>query len=200
MMVMSEWFNQFSLDKIIGGDFSIFIPIFYLAISIAVYAILIWHFYRFIARRDCFKPTTKKHTKTIQILKYTFLFPLIAIGFFIGFALMLFFLTKELDTFQVLATSFSIIIAIRITAYYTEDLSKDLAKLLPLALLGVFLVERSYFNFQDVVNKIYAIPNFLTVCIQFIFFMVIIEWILRGLLNLRNTIIAKKQAKPVKKA
>jgi len=91
---------------------------------------------------------------------------------------MLLFLAKDLEIATVLSTSFAIIIAIRMTAYYNEDLSKDVAKLLPLVLLGVFLVDPSYFRWNDIIDKINSLPEFFTVCIQFILIIMIIEWIL----------------------
>jgi hypothetical protein len=78
----SEWAAQFSIEDIFRGDFSSFLPLLYLAISIAIYSILIWHFYRFIARRDIFKFSPKKYVRAIAFLKYSFLFPLVAVGFF----------------------------------------------------------------------------------------------------------------------
>ncbi|MDH7517257.1 MAG: hypothetical protein QHH19_02800 [Candidatus Thermoplasmatota archaeon] len=189
----SQWLNQFSIEDVFRGDLSSFLPIFYLAISIAIYAILIWHFYRFIARRDIFKLSPKKHAKIISFLKYFFLFPFVAIIFFAGFAIMLLFLTKALEPSSILITSFAVIVAIRITAYYSEDLSRDLAKMLPLALLGVFLYDPSYFRWADITDKINSLPNFLTMAIQLILFIILVEWILRILLKSKQAISLKKQ-------
>lgn len=180
---LPEWAAQFSFGDVLQGDFSFLIPILYLAVSIAIYSILIWHFYRFIARRNSFKLQMRRYTKAILLLKYFLLFPFVAVLFFAGFALMLFFLTKNLTSAEVLSTSFAIIVAIRITAYYNEDLSKDVAKLLPFALLGVSLVDPSYFQIQDVIEKITSLPRFFTVCMQFLLLIIIIEWIMRILLS-----------------
>jgi len=189
----SQWLTQFSIEDIFRGDFSGLIPIFYLAISIAIYAILIWHFYRFIARRDIFKLSSKKHAKAITFLKYFLLFPFVAVIFFAGFAMMLLFLTKNLDPLSILTTSFAVILAIRITAYYSEDLSKDLAKMLPLALLGVFLVDPSYFSLSAIADKVNSLPDFLTKAVQLVLFIIITEWILRILRKIKQAIPSKKQ-------
>jgi hypothetical protein len=189
----SDWAAHFSIADVFRGDFSSFIPLLYLAVSIAIYSIIIWHFYRFIARRDSFRFTAKKYVKAVAFLKFGFLFPFIAVGFFAGFALMLLFLAKDLDIGTVLSTSFAIITAIRITAYYNEDLSKDLAKLLPFVLL-VFLVDPSFFRWSDIIAKIDSLPEFFTICIQFILLIMIIEWILRIILTIvRSTRSSKKK-------
>jgi hypothetical protein len=192
----SEWAAQFSIQDIFRGDFSAFVPLLYLAISIAIYSILIWHYYRFIARRDIFKFTSKKHVQTFVFLKHILLFPLVAVGFFAGFALMLLFLAKDLEIATVLSTSFAVIVAIRITAYYNEDLSKDLAKLLPFVLLGVFLVDPSYFRWSDILTTINSLPEFFTICIQFILIILVIEWILRGVLAVVQRVRPLKKQTP----
>ena len=194
---LSELVSEFSLDKILSGNFSDFVAIFYLVISIAIYSILIWHFYRFIARRDCFKLTTRKHKKLIGFLKYFFFYPGVAFLFFAGFSLMMLFITKTYEIETVLSTSFAIIAAIRICAYYNEDLSKDIAKMLPFALLAIFLIDASYFRFGDITTKIYSLPEFFTLCLQFILFIILIEWILRILLTIRYAIFPKKQQIPL---
>ena len=190
---ISEWASEFSLDKILSGDFSGFVAIFYLIVSIAIYSILIWHFYRYIARRDCFKISPRRHKKVIGFLKYFLFFPFVAFLFFAGFSLMMLFLTKSYEIPDVLSTSFAIIAAIRICAYYSEDLSKDIAKMLPFALLAIFLVDASYFRFSDITAKIGSLPEFFTVCIQFIVFIILMEWILRIFLAIRYAIFPKKQ-------
>ncbi|MBE3122156.1 MAG: hypothetical protein IMZ43_02055 [Thermoplasmata archaeon] len=195
----SEWAAQFSIEDIFRGDFSSFLPLLYLAVSIAIYSILIWHFYRFIAKRDIFKISPRKHAKIIHFLKYSLLFPFLASLFFIGFSLMLLFLAKNLEIATILSTSFAIIIAIRMTAYYNEDLSKDLAKLMPFVLLGVFLVDPSYFSWSDIMSKINSLPEFFAMGIQFILLIMIIEWILRIVSNIIINIRLSRKKPSLKK-
>ena len=136
----SGYMPELDLKNIFSGDFSAFVPIFYLIISIAIYSILIWHFYRFIARRDCFKVSECNHSKLVGSLKYFFLFPFVAGIFFVGFSLMMLFITRSYEISALLSTSFAIIMAIRITAYYSEDLSKDVQKCFHLLFLVCFLL------------------------------------------------------------
>jgi len=190
----SDWAQHFSLENILSGDFSWLSPILYLAISIAIYSIIIWHFYRFIARRDCFKISeTCRYPKLVSFLKYFFGFPFVAIIFFLGFSMLLLFLTNSDDVDMVLSTSFAVVLAIRITSYYSEDLSKDVAKMLPFALLGVFLVDPSYFNFDATMSNLNSLPEHVNTIVVFIFLTIIIEWILRTMLTIRHIIFPKKE-------
>lgn len=183
---LGEWAASFSLAGIFDGDFSELVPIFYLALSIAFYSIIIWHFYRFVAKRDCFSFYSERFPKIVSIMKYFVLYPLAAFLFFAGFSLMLLFLSKNLEIITILSTSFAIISAIRITAYYSEDLSKDVAKMLPFALLGIFLVDPYYVSFNNIMVKVNTIPEFMNLCLQFIILIVVLEWILRITLTLKN--------------
>jgi len=189
----AEWTSNFSFDKILSGDVDFLLPLIYLIVSIAIYSILIYHFYRYIARRDCFKPSKRKYSKIIGFIKYFLLFPFVAVIFFMGFSLMLIFLTKTYPIDQLLATSFAIIIAIRITSYYTEDLSKDVAKMLPFALLGIFLVDPTYFTFELVKERINSLPANINFILQFIFLIIIVEWILRISLNIVAFVSQKRK-------
>jgi hypothetical protein len=190
---ISEWTQNFSLEEIMSGNLSGFVSLFYLIIMIAIYEVIIYHFYRYIARRDCFKPSKRKHTKTIGFFKYTFLYPFVAILFFMGFSLMFIFLTKAENISPILTTAFAIIIAIRITAYYTEDLSKDVAKMLPFAILGIFLVDPEYFTVDTAMDKINLLPEFINIIVQYILLIILVEWILRIALTIRYAIFPKKQ-------
>lgn len=184
----SDLTSTFALKSILSGDPSVFLPISYLIVSIAIYSIVIWHFYRFIARRDCLTIHSVTHPKVVGFLKYFFVFPFIAFLFFLGFSLMMLFLTRDYEILVVLSTSFAVIVAIRITAYYSRDLSKDVAKMLPFALLGLFLVTPTYFSFEEIIDKIYLLPEFFNLCIQFIILITLVEWILRIILAVKNAI------------
>ena len=81
MTNLSEIISEWSWEEFLNTLPETFMSVIYLVIAIAIYAIVIWHFYRFIARRDCFKLSMKRYPKTIQMLKYSFLYPLLRFSF-----------------------------------------------------------------------------------------------------------------------
>jgi len=193
---INDLFGNFSLEKILSGDLSLFTWLFSIIIMIAIYSIVIYHFYRYIARRDVFKKSESKHSKAIGFLKYFLLFPFVAMLFFIGFSLIFIFLTDSYEILDVLYVAFAIIVAIRITSYYTEDLSKDVAKMLPFAILGIFLIDSSYFSMETVSERINQLPENINAIIQFLILIILVEWILRIALNVKRIIFKKKKEKP----
>lgn len=164
-------------------------PVAIFVALLTIYSVLIWNFYRFISQRDIFKidPTKFKYEGAFgkffdiifYLFKYTVIYPFLTFIFFLGYAVMLIFLTKALDTNSILITSISLISAIRVTAYYNEDLSKDLAKLFPFAMLAIFLLDPSFFSLEQIFQKIFELPEFLILGLRFIVFVIFLEWGLR---------------------
>jgi hypothetical protein len=174
-----------SLKDILIGDTSALLSVVYFIIMISVYSLIIWHFYRFLAQRDCFTFHHSFHPRIINMLKYMFCFPFVAFIFFIGLSLMLLFITKDYDITILLTTAFAYVAAVRIVSYYSQDLARDLSKMLPLAILALVIIDPAYFSFGDIIYKIVTIPLFFTLCIKYILYIVIMEWILRLLLSIR---------------
>jgi len=197
---VSRLLEGLSWEKLLSGDLRVFTWLFSIIILIAIYSIVIYHFYRYIARRDCFKPSKRKHSKTVGFFKYVFLFPFVAFLFFMGFSLLLIFLTKNYEISQIMYTSFALVIAIRIMAYYTEDLSKDVAKMLPFAILAIFLVDSSYFSIGTVETRLNALPDNVNYIVQFLLLIILVEWILRAGLTIRYAIFPKKDKPAVEEA
>ena len=130
-------------------------------IGVAAYSLFVWYFYRFISKRDLlpklFYPiTNEKNTSKIKLLGYSAVymgvFPLMVFVWFIVLSFFVFFIGKEMPFEIALFVSLVIIAVVRILSYYREDASKEIAKMIPYAILSFFLTSLAVFN--D--------PNFIT--------------------------------------
>ena len=169
------------------------------AIVIAIYAIVIWHYYRLLAKRDFFHFEGVKgdgvwvwffnFLEELEFLvKYIIVYPLLSFIFFGIFSIMMFLLSKEQTIPVILITSVTIISATRITAYYNEDLAKDLAKLIPFALLGVFIVQANFFDTGLLLNRVIELPNFFVDIAAFIIYFLVLEIGLRIIYGIKRVI------------
>ena len=163
--------------------------------GMAAYAVFVWHFYRFIARREIIPIDYDKYDNQGKIsplrigayvVAHIFLFPLIIFVWFFVYSVFMFILAKDMPIGVVLLIAISVIGAIRVTSYYKEDLAKDLGKLLPFALLGVFLTSSAFytdtsnfFSLTDFEEKFKEFPLFISRVIEFVVLVVIIESLLR---------------------
>ena len=130
------------------------------SIGMVIYGIFVYHFYKFLSKRDIFsinigekilnvkfKSSGKKKTVAPRVIAFIatrlFLFPFVIFLWFMGYSAFMFLLVQNMPTETIFLVSSGLIIAIRISAYYNEDLSKDIAKLVPFTLLGIFLFRYS---------------------------------------------------------
>jgi len=178
---------------IIGGYEQNFITLATYTVGMVVYAIVIWHFYRHLAKKEIFK-RKRDGGKGGYILKYLILFPLVSFIWFLIFSIFLFFLAKNISVENVLLVSITLISAVRVAAYYSEDLSKDLAKMIPFALLAIFIVDPSYFSTELVLQRINTFPTLFPLVLRYLLFTFVLEIVLRTIYNLatRNTVNKKE--------
>ena len=166
-------------------------PLLLFVIGMVVYSIFVFKFYRLIARKDIFELNLKQYNiETFAWLKkisgvilytieYVLLFPVFTFFWFITLSILLSFMAKEQTVNSILLISIALVSAVRITAYYHEDLSKDLAKMLPFALLGIFLVDISYFSASSSLDIITQIPSMWEIMFYYLVFAIALEFLLR---------------------
>ncbi len=169
-----------------------------LTLSMVAYGVFIYKFYRFIAKRDVFgfselelqaeqRDSFIKLTHIVSgTFKYWVLFPIVVFFWFSGFSVLFFFMAKDLPTETILLISITFVTAIRITSYYTEDLSRDLAKLIPFALLGVAILDPGFFSVDSVMTRFSELAAFLPQLLAYFVYVVLVEWTLRVLLAIKH--------------
>ncbi len=118
------------------------------------------------------------------MFKHIFFLPILIFFWFVVLSVILAFLSKEQGAQIVLLLSIALIATIRVMAYYNEDLSKDLAKMLPFALLGIFLVDISFFSIDSSIASLSQIPALWNIMIYYLIFLIILEFVLRLLFGI----------------
>lgn len=170
-----------------------FLGLFFISIVIVIYGILVWKFYRFAAKKDIIQLNLKKYNRSahpflsktiaagLYILEYMIILPFLVFFWFAVFTIFLILLTDNLELSKILLISATVIVAVRMTAYYKEDVSKEIAKLLPYTLLGVAIVSGGGFSMQKVLTQIFAFPSFFPHLASYLIFVFAMEFILRVL-------------------
>lgn len=160
-------------------------------VGIGVYAVFIFHFYRFLASRDMFKldlsgseefrhPLFRGVLRVLMyVAKYIVIFPIFAFFWLAVLTLILAILSKDRAFSQVLLVALATVSAIRVAAYYHEDLSRDLSKILPFAVLGIFIIDASYFSLQDSVAVLREANSHRELIFYYFAFLVVLEFVLR---------------------
>ena len=168
----------------------VFKPLVMFIIGIVIYSVFIFKFYRFVAKKNIFQLELGKYksdksifTKfmggVLYFFEYILLFPVFTFFWFVVFALLLSFLVKQQSVQTLLLISMAIIAAIRMCAYYNENLAQDLAKMLPFALLGVFIVELNFFSLGQQLTTFKEMMGLWDLMIYYLLFIVLLEGCLR---------------------
>lgn len=187
---------QYALDLL--GPLSMYV------LAIAGYGVLVFKYYRFVASRDMFELDLSRYEGvslrwlrsllqvTLYVVKYLILFPVFAFFWFAVLTLVLAFLSKGQEFSQTLLIAVATVSAIRATAYYDEDLSRDLAKILPFAVMGVFLINTSFFSISESLNTLNEASDYNEHILYYLLFLIALEFVLRiaiaiaGLFGLRK--------------
>ena len=179
--------NGLNLDDALEllGPLSIYV------LGIAGYGVLVFKYYRFVAARDMFELNLTRYEglryrwarvlfqSTLYVVKYLILFPVFAFFWFAVLTLVLAFLSKGQSFSETLLIAAATVSAIRVAAYYNEDLSRDLAKILPFAIMGVFLIDASFFSISESLNTLNEAQDYNEHTLYYLAFLIALEFVLR---------------------
>ncbi len=166
-------------------------PLLFFVFGMSIYAIFIFNFYRFVGRKDLFDFDLSRYQQSkhpalrmtfhfvTYVGKYLILFPVIAFAWFAILTTLLAFLARGQTINDILLISMAVLSAIRVTAYYNEDLSRDLSKILPFAMLGVFLIDISYFSLSTSVDALLGAVFSWKTIVYYLGFMIGLEFVMR---------------------
>lgn len=170
------------------------------AATIALYAIIVGKFYKRLSKREPFTRNLGNSSEksqgiisrfisgTIYLCKYIFIFPIITFLWFLFLAIFLFFLSRTQAVESVLFISVAVVIAIRMAAYVDEDISVDLAKMLPLGMLGVFLVDPTVFSKELLIEKLTELGRLIPLSLGYFYVMIFFELFLKILYAIKEMI------------
>ena len=166
-------------------------PVLAVVLGMVGYAVFVFKFYRFVAARDMFGLDLSKNDQMRDavawdliflvwyLVRYVVLFPAFAFFWFAVLTLILVFLSEDRELHQILLIAMATVSAIRVSAYYNEELSRDLAKILPFAVLGVFIINTSFFNIQSSLDTLAELNTQLDTIVYYLVYLVALEFALR---------------------
>ncbi len=190
VMVVEDIINNFfgKIESGIPENYKLFIILLFFTILIIIYAIFVFYFYKILARKNIINlnlgqyagdgAAVKFFAFIFYIIEYIIIMPLLTLLWFGFLAVFLIILSKQ-GVATILMISAALVAAVRVTAFINEDLSKDLAKLLPFTLLGLFIIQPDFFNLSEMIGRISDIPSLFYHIPYYLIFIVALETIMR---------------------
>ncbi|MBW2989691.1 hypothetical protein KY358_05245 [Candidatus Woesearchaeota archaeon] len=191
---ISDWVLNGVYQPIAGilpERFRIFLDLALFTLLIAAYALFIWKFYKFLARRNILELNLSRYNQSkspliskifaslLYLIEYILIMPLAVFfwfGIFSGFLLIL---SESQSAAQVLLISAIVVSAVRFTSYFSEDLSNDLAKMIPLMVLSVFLLNPNFISVAALAQRFSELPLLLDNAAIYLVFIIMLEAVMR---------------------
>ena len=182
-------------------------PLALATIGIAVYGIFVFNFYRFLARKDIFRLDLDKYNHTtrplvhktfasvLYVVKFLIVFPAFVFFWFVVLAFLLSLMARNQSVDSILLAAMGVVGSIRICAYYNQTLSTDLAKILPFALLGITLIDRSLVNIPTPSANLEEAVEYWETMVYYMAAVVMLEMIMRILAGVRALIRRRMEAR-----
>jgi len=202
MVGVGDYFAQLSTYL---GDYSLLYILFFFTAVIVVYAVFVYYFYKFLAKKNIIDLNLKQYSKTenplaikffafiFYILEYIIILPILTFFWFGVLSFFLLVLVKNLELSTILIIAAALIASVRVTAYISEALSKDLAKMLPLTLLALALTSPDFFSIELFFERIMQLPSLIVNLPYYLLFIVAVEFIMRGGSLIRRLFKFQKQ-------
>lgn len=177
-------------------SYQLIFSIFIYVILISLYSIFVFEFYRFLARKNIIRLNLSKYNTSQHpfyqkflaalffLLEYIIILPILVFFWFVVLAFMLLLLSENQPVSQVLLVSAAVVGAVRVTSYFKEDLSRDVAKLFPLTVLSIFLLSPDFLRFSSVIQRLAEVPLFLTHTLFYLIFVISFEIFIRAIYTL----------------
>ena len=179
------------LNLNIADAYSALRPLALFAVGVAIYGFLVFHFYRFLARKEILKLDLSKHNQArrpllrkiiaviFNIVVSLILFPTLIFFWFVVMAGLLYLMNSDRSIESIMLAAMGVVAAIRVCSYYSASLATDVAKILPLALLGIMLIDSSLLGLSESAEGIREAAIRWETVIYYLVGVVVLEFVLR---------------------
>ncbi len=182
-------------ESIFGPQFS---GILFLSVGIAIFAAIASTFWSRISKEVLYELDIDEHVNNLDgiikdavifvkfLFHYTIIFPIISFLWFALIAALIYLLSRSISLEEVFPMALAMIIAIRITAYLDETTAGEVAKALPIGLLGAIILEPGTFKETEVIIRVNNMSQRLLEFAPFFLYSVYLEWTMRLLLGVKH--------------
>ncbi|GEM_PF-2732642 len=175
--------NLSELINSLNPNISLIVKIFLLFLSITFYAVFVYFSCFVFSRKNLLDFNLMKKASQnsavlsffsffLYILEYMIIIPIFVFLWFSFYSIILFLVSNNLSSNQILLISTALISSIRATSFFKEKISEDLASIVPMSFLGLILIGERSLSLNLILNKISEVRvliSFLPIYLLFIF-------------------------------
>lgn len=158
--------------------------------GIIVYFLIAFYFYEFLSRKDPFnivEDPRKPHEHFLHGLEYFFLFPVITFAWFFLLAVTISIPAQsgvrwflyDVGVDRIFFIAVAITMAMRVSAYVNQKISREIARLVPLNFISILVIELPNVPLDAPVKIAQVIPTFAHELVYYFVFIMITELVLK---------------------
>jgi len=207
-MVIANFIN--SIASLFSTETNLLLVLTFFTAVIVIYSVFVFNFYRFLARKNIIELNLSQYNQYSNpaavkffaiiffIVEYIILLPVITFFWFAILSILTMVLAQGLAAETILLISAALVASVRATAYVNEDLSKDLAKMLPFTLLAIAITTAGFFEINALISRISNIPSLFSKIPYYLLFIVAVELIMRTGEFAKNALTSSKTSEEQK--
>jgi len=191
----------------LSGESNLLFTLLFFTAVIVIYAVFVFYFYKYLAKKNIVELNLAKYGESeipqkvlvtiFYIIEYLIILPILTFFWFAVFAVLILILAEGISASTILIISAALVAGVRITAYISEKLSQDLAKMIPFTLLAIAITKPNFFDVSALLSRFAEIPALFSNIAYYLMFIVIIELIMRFAELITNIAKAKQSEKQV---
>jgi len=175
------------------------------AVIIAIVSIFIWKFYRSLSQRNLIPLNLRKYSRSahpeaskflaavLYLLENIIIMPVLIFLWFAALSIVVLVIAPEREVSQILLLTGAMVAAIRMLAYYNQEIARDLAKLFPFITLSLFILTPGAFDVGGILNQLNALPSLFRSIFSFLIVIFIVEITLRILYTATEFLRAEEE-------
>jgi len=180
-----------SFMGIVQGDIGLVFTLLFFTAVIVIYSVFVYYFYKFLAKKNIIELNLNQYNRSehpgavkffaavFHIVEYLIILPVVTFFWFLVLSILILILAEGVTVSMALLISAALVASVRITAYVSENLSKDLAKMLPFTLVAIALTKPGFFDTTLLMTRIGEIPALFASIPYYLFFIIAVELIMR---------------------
>ena len=153
----------------LSGEKNLLFTLLFFTSVIVIYAVFVYYFYRYLAKKNIIGLNLSQYSETessqkvlatlFYIIEYLIILPILTFFWFAVFAILILVLAEGIGASTVLIISAAFVAAVRVTSYVSENLSRDLAKMIPFTLLAIAITKPNFFDVSALISRFSEIPS-----------------------------------------
>tara|TARA_Y100000310_G_scaffold145018_1_gene144378 strand:+ start:2468 stop:3103 length:636 start_codon:yes stop_codon:yes gene_type:complete len=173
----------------LSGEKNLLFTLLFFTSVIVIYAVFVYYFYRYLAKKNIIGLNLSQYSETessqkvlatlFYIIEYLIILPILTFFWFAVFAILILVLAEGIGASTVLIISAAFVAAVRVTSYVSENLSRDLAKMIPFTLLAIAITKPNFFDVSALISRFSEIPSLFSNITYYLMFIIILELVMR---------------------